>query len=287
MKKRFSISPHYSGLSVFYRVADCAVILAALYIAVDARGIKFSEDYLTAGILGCLLFVLVAGMLNLYRSWRGVSLWHEFRTMAACWGVAVLGLLFTAFASKETGGYSRLAIGGWFLSAPFLLAFYRGFVRHGLRSCRRRGIGTRKAAIAGAGMLGQRLSRFLSRSTWVGYEVAAFYDDFKQPAAKDSGCHIAGTMEDLIRDAKEGKFDTVFIALPMRAEERIRKLVDALGDTSVSVYFAPDFFVFDLVQSREMILGGIPVISVFESPFSGTISRITKRTEDVCWPPWH
>ncbi len=119
---------------------------------------------------------------------------------------------------------------------------------------------------------------------WMGYAVTAFYDDFRDEPV-ESGAElnipVCGTLDALIEDCHKHKFDTVFIALPLRAEERIRQVVDALGDTSVSVHLVPDFFVFDLIQSRAVIVNGIPMLSVFESPFAAPLSRWIKRLEDV------
>jgi putative colanic acid biosynthesis UDP-glucose lipid carrier transferase len=55
----------------------------------------------------------------------------------------------------------------------------------------------------------------------------------------------------------------------MRAEKRIQSLLDQLANSTVSVYIVPDFFVFELLHSRWMHVGGLPVVSVFESPIYG------------------
>ena len=42
----------------------------------------------------------------------------------------------------------------------------------------------------------------------------------------------------------------IFISQPISAQPRIRKLLDDLQDTTASVYFLPDVYVFDLMQAR-------------------------------------
>ena len=66
----------------------------------------------------------------------------------------------------------------------------------------------------------------------------------------------------------------------MRAEDRIRYLLDQLSDSTVSVYIVPDFFVFELLHSRWTNMGGLPAVSVFENPFFG-VDGIAKRVTDV------
>ena len=68
----------------------------------------------------------------------------------------------------------------------------------------------------------------------------------------------------------------------MRAEERIRGVLDELGDTTASVYIVPDFFVFQLLHSRWTDILGLPAVSVFENPFYG-IDGLAKRLSDLAF----
>jgi putative colanic acid biosynthesis UDP-glucose lipid carrier transferase len=53
-----------------------------------------------------------------------------------------------------------------------------------------------------------------------------------------------------------------------------------LHDTTASVYFTPDIFMFDLIQGRMDTIGGIPVLAVCETPFCG-MNAIIKRASDI------
>jgi putative colanic acid biosynthesis UDP-glucose lipid carrier transferase len=66
----------------------------------------------------------------------------------------------------------------------------------------------------------------------------------------------------------------------MRAEKRIRHLLQQLADTTASVYLVPDFFVFELLHARWTDINGLPVVSVFENPFYG-VDGMLKRGCDV------
>jgi putative colanic acid biosynthesis UDP-glucose lipid carrier transferase len=76
--------------------------------------------------------------------------------------------------------------------------------------------------------------------------------------------------------------DRIYITFPMRAEDRIRGVLERLGDTTASVYVAPDFFVFQLLHSRWTDILGLPVVSVFENPFYG-IDGLAKRLSDLAF----
>ena len=53
-----------------------------------------------------------------------------------------------------------------------------------------------------------------------------------------------------------------------------------LADTTASVYVVPDFFVFELLHSRWTNIGGLPAVSIFETPLYGVGGAI-KRVIDV------
>jgi putative colanic acid biosysnthesis UDP-glucose lipid carrier transferase len=70
------------------------------------------------------------------------------------------------------------------------------------------------------------------------------------------------------------------LALPLRAEGRIRAVIEALKDTTASIYYVPDIFTFTLMQACLTELRGIPLISICETPFLG-INGWLKRLEDI------
>ena len=57
-------------------------------------------------------------------------------------------------------------------------------------------------------------------------------------------------------------------------------LLDDLRDTTASIYYVPDIFVYDLIQARTADLAGMPVIAMCETPFYG-YRGIVKRLMDV------
>jgi putative colanic acid biosynthesis UDP-glucose lipid carrier transferase len=84
----------------------------------------------------------------------------------------------------------------------------------------------------------------------------------------------------LIAVAKKGDIDIVYITLALKAEDRIAQIIAELSDTTVSVYYVPDFFGFDLLRSQWSSVGNIAVVSIYDSPFYG-IDGFFKRLFDV------
>ena len=53
-----------------------------------------------------------------------------------------------------------------------------------------------------------------------------------------------------------------------------------MQDTTASIYFLPDIYVFDLIQARFDSVAGLPVVAICESPFTG-INSMIKRGSDI------
>ena len=52
---------------------------------------------------------------------------------------------------------------------------------------------------------------------------------------------LMGTIDELIHLTQSGKFEVIFIALPLKAQVRIAEILEKCGDTTASVHLIPDF----------------------------------------------
>jgi len=194
----------------------------------------------------------------------------------------VVGLLvLLGWATRTVGSFDPRVIAAWVLLTPVALVsaeiampllLPRLLASEGL---------TRVAVIAGAGPLGRKLAERIAGSPLAGIRVAGFFDD-RAPGrvgAFDSG-RVLGSLDELADYAKRNRVDLIYLTLPMASQPRIMKLLDELHDTTASVYFTPDIFIFDLIQGRMDSIGGIPVLAVCETPFSG-MNGVVKRASDI------
>jgi putative colanic acid biosysnthesis UDP-glucose lipid carrier transferase len=90
---------------------------------------------------------------------------------------------------------------------------------------------------------------------------------------------VAGEVDQLFRDLDDGSLDQIWIALPLRAEARIRELLERLRRYSVQVRFVPDIFNFTLLHHSMTEIAGLPVINLTESPLEGA-NLLLKKLED-------
>jgi len=271
-------------LAPIMRLVDFALIYVALWLPTYARGEVWEQRSWAAATIAAVLFMVIGQSLRLYESARGTSLRAQLMRIWSGWFVAVVPvLLFLLFISKQSEEYSRIVVSSWFVLAPFLVSIWRATTTLALRELRGRGYNRRAAAIIGMTELGEQLALQMEAVPSLGLEVYGFYDD-----RLDERCHPipeslgqrAGSLKDVVEAARAGEIDLIYIALPLRAEPRINKLLRELSDTTATVYLAADFLVFDLLHARWGTLGGVPTVSLHETPFYG-VDGWLKRLEDI------
>ena len=277
------LKPHYPTLLTLWRFADGAWIAVAYWLSAALLGHTVVGRDTSAVAFGVAAFFLAGEATGLYGQWRGAPVKREVLRVWWTWGLVVPLLLLLAFATKSSTAFSRLVVTGWFVLTPVLLTAWRGLARLGLQEIRRRGRNTRSVAVVGATRMGEDLARLIIESPWLGLHVGGFYDDRQQDRRhqipEELG-RVRGSLDDIVRDAKLGKIDIVYITLPARAEPRINAITARFADSTCSVYLVPDFYVSDLLKSRWSSVGDIPVVSIFESPFYG-VDGWLKRVEDI------
>ncbi len=68
---------------------------------------------------------------------------------------------------------------------------------------------------------------------WAGTSSATMMiDKLIAKALKTKQRQLLGDWNQMLQDARAGKVDTILITLPMRAEQRIREVLDKLSDTT-------------------------------------------------------
>ena len=112
-------------------------------------------------------------------------------------------------------------------------------------------------------------------------ELAGVFDDRGESRLKRvKNSQLLGRLRELPDFVKEHRIQFIYLSLPMASQPRILHVLDELKDTTASIYFVPDMFVTDLIQGRSGTVCGTPVISVCESPFTGS-NGIIKRASDI------
>ena len=260
------------------KLADSLAVVIGLILVLCLFPEANSRSTIIVGLVAIGIYGWIAELLGVYRNWRGIGFAREATCTTLAWAVAfaILGALgqFTEYSTELNGR----VLFYWLLVSPTISLCFRNVFRKVTRWMIRRGIRTRKFAVAGLNDLGAQLVENVRKSPDLGYEFVGYFDD-RDDNRDNVDAQCQGTIADMVEKTKSGEIQVVFITVPMRAEERIRSFITELSDTTASVYIVPDLFVFQLLHSRWSEVQGVPVVSIFENPFYG-IDGVLKRSLD-------
>jgi len=272
-----------SPLRAVQKASEAITIAGSLYLSQWMVGQHTSQSS-TPAIAVAVVLYLVFSELNApsaHSARRSPGL--DLIRVLLNWSLTVMGLSVLAFFTRHGEYFARSSIFAWIVLTGACLGLVQMMFHIGIDLLFSAGWRRRRCAVAGLNELGIQLLTNSRANPECGLDVIGFYDDRLNSRHKIDQKTMElfqGKLDLLIEQAKSGSIDTVFITLPMRAENRIRWLLDQLADTTASVYIVPDFFVFELLHSRWNSIGGLPAVSVFESPLYG-VDGMVKRGFDV------
>ncbi len=242
---------------------DCAVVVAYLWILLIWYRVPWSPYYTRLSVIVVVLCLVTFQSFQLYRSWRGWKFFQEFLVILRAWGTVIGLLLFYFFIFKISHAYSRVAFMIWSLTTPLVLFVLHVVARKILRHFRAQGKNVRHAVVAGAGDLGLALAKELESIPWAGIEVLGFFDDKVEESEelKAMGKPILGNIATLTGYLESNDIDYVYIALPMRAEKKIFKILRECRSLGARIYLVPDLYVYGLHHAQMQSLGNLLVLN--------------------------
>lgn len=261
-----------------HRILDFLIPPFILYLTIFAHEINWDTRYQNIAILSAVLIITINQFNGLYHSWRGRSIFQGVLILIKSWLFVFAILIMLAFMLKVSEDYSRLVLGIWFVAAPGMLIFYRIVLRNILATLYKKGHFTKIAAIYGSGGCSKQLEEIFQNNTWLGYRIAGFFDNSPETEGDKM---ILGGKNELLKLAKSGAIQTVYIALPLDRGNEIKELLNDLSDTTITVKYIPDFFSFDLLHASMTTVSGMPVINLYDTPLNDPAKVFIKRLEDI------
>lgn len=265
-----------SLISMMQRFSDIFTIFSGLYLVSYIDGQDFNYFHVLMALTALVLFQMIGGITDFYRSWRGVKFSTELNLILQNWTLSIIfaaGLL--SFANNYDFTLNKILKWYFFVCIGFVI--FRILIRYVSRAVRKLGYNTRRVAVAGSMPVGVNLLRSFQEEPWIGFSVTGIYNDTH---VQLDDIFYAGNFEQLVEDAKNGKLDRIYIAMNMGDEKKLKNLVKKLTNTTCSVMLIPDVFTFNILQSRIEEVNGVPVVPLFDTPMNG-INMVFKRLEDL------
>jgi putative colanic acid biosysnthesis UDP-glucose lipid carrier transferase len=269
------------AVALVNRIIPPAVMLLALLACMGIYGETLRLHYQVLGLVALLLGFLLFRGNGAWEPFSRRNRWATSVSVIMAWVLLIGVLLMLGYMTQASEMFSRRVLLTWFVITPpaiilSQLLAYRLFLPVA-RSAER----GRRVVVAGANELGKSLAARINTDPGMGMQLVGFFDD--RSSDRLGGLpdgRLIGGLADLPDYVRSHQVDVIFIALPIRNVQRVSELIDELFDTTVSIYFLPDVFVFDLIQSRATDIGGLPAVALCETPFYGP-SGVVKRVSDI------
>lgn len=200
---------------------------------------------------------------------------QEIRQIIMAWLGAIIVMVLLGWVVEIIPPSKQPIFIFWCLVTPIILIIWHLITNLLIQKIRKIRDHNKKIAIVGDTRLGRELKSIFQQTDGVNLNYVSFYDD----KATDQQ-QLSGDIAELIKKAKKAEIDIIYITLALKAEFKIQALLAELADTTALVYYVPDLFIFDLLKSNLSYLHGIPVVSVYDTPFYG-MDGVLKRIFDI------
>ncbi|WP_079215298.1 undecaprenyl-phosphate glucose phosphotransferase [Herbaspirillum robiniae] len=265
---------------VFKRLLEPALIVTYLWILVRLNGLSFTGDYWVLAIMAFFVssyFFSEFHERRLRRNPQGVrSVTPIFVDWIAV--VAVLGVI--GYICEFYQQFSSPVIMAWAIGTPFGLMVSQYAQSRVMRDLHTKGE-VSKAIIIGVNPAALKLAERMENYPALMVRLMGFFDDReinRQP--QGSFTPLMGKMSDVAAYVRKHNINMVYISMPISAQPRVLQMIDELQDTTASIYFVPDIYIFNLIQARFDYVGGMAVMAICETPFTG-MNNFVKRVSDV------
>jgi putative colanic acid biosysnthesis UDP-glucose lipid carrier transferase len=261
-------------------VMPAVVAVASLYATIVFFGIVFDRSSQAIIIVAVLCLILVQPPREVTTQLTSARI-SAVADVIFRWLLLLGVMLAIGYVTRSLAEYPRRIFITWAVVTPVALVFSTLAMQELMHRFLMSAFDNRSAIFAGYNNSSLELARRLNNNPAMRLEVSGFFDDRSsdrlglEPDAK-----LIGSLSDLSAYVKEHGTDVIFIALPIRHVKRVMNLLDDLRDTTASIYYVPDIFVFDLIQARSGEVHGIPVVAMCETPFYG-YRGVTKRLTDI------
>ena len=267
------------------RVVEFLAVLVTGAIAVELVQDTLSTDdgalYMRVVIVAAIAYATLAESLGCYDVDAQFSLRRAWQRVMSTWVTVALFMITLGFLLKSSDVVSRGWALGWFGTGGVTLLTLRAVSTLWVRRLKRRGTFNQRVAIFGAGAQGARFAEYVQTHDRLTISLVGFFDDRRDGRVPTAAANVPvlGNLSALVSMIRDGRVDQVVVALPWSAEMRLQQVVSRLALTPVKIRLAPDLASFVFARRPLVMLGEMPMMTLFERPISG-IDATVKSLED-------
>jgi putative colanic acid biosysnthesis UDP-glucose lipid carrier transferase len=272
-------------LSYLLRGLDVLAVIGSGLLAYYYKfgNVDLPIPYRNAMIIAGIFTVIIFSFFRIYESVRTKNFWVHIRTLTQALTLVLTLLACLAFLTKTGEDFSRAWFCYWVTISLIFLSLFRGSLLILLRVMRANRWNERRVIVIGTSELSSRLIESVQQALWTGFRIMAIFNDDEEQGAP---AEIAG-IKVLRLPANIGEFlaaqkqsiDEIWLAMPLSAEQRVKKLLHELRHETVTIRMVLDIFGFGLLKSSMTDLAGFPALNLSATPMVG-LNRVVKAIED-------
>lgn len=268
-------------LSVTQWLIAPVLSVSSFVIILYYSGILLEDHYLAMSIIIFLLSLIILKDSDLFESENSVDAQAQGSNLLIYWAVMIFAMVFIGYLTGTTDLFDVNVLYIWALITPVLILatnfIFRTFLLLSLKSAKNQ----RKVVMVGANEESHKLAEHILGNPMYGLNFVGYFDDRPEERTDiPMGAPYLGAMDKLQAYVKNNGIDLIYITLPISKQQRVLDLLDKLHDTTASIYFTPDIFVYELIQARMDNIGDMPLVALCETPFSG-LNGVLKRVSDI------
>ena len=190
--------------------------------------------------------------------------------LASAWSVVFLIVIGASFFAKAGDMFSRVWLGGFYVSGLVVLITSRRLLFLLVRKWTREGRLTRRTVIVGGGVSGEHVIEELRRQKDSGVKIIGLFDDRgdERSSADCAGERKLGVVDDLVEFGRRTRVDLVIFSLPISAEDRILQMLKKLWVLPVDIRLAAHTNKLQFRPRSYSYIGNVPVLDVFDRPIA-------------------
>lgn len=271
----------YSDGAQRQKISTCSfVVVLDMYLSCRALEMTFSGRYIALAILACVIYSSIRRQLRQLVDYPARLEYDETKELIFGWALTVIVLVLVLDIMEMAFLFDKVVLRAWAVATAVALPVIHALFRRrqfswasNLEIC--------STVIIGVNEVSARVSKTCKDERRFGISLEGYFDDRsrnRMPIQLDRP--VLGMLADVVPYVKHNAIKKVFISGSLVHQSRVRKLASFLQDTTASIYIIQDNNEFLLTQPRVQNFGGLPIVSVCESPILGS-DRVLKRTFDI------
>jgi polysaccharide biosynthesis protein PslA len=259
--------------AIIVRIVQASDLLLLLFSGLLVKGVLTPRYWLRsdgalflATLVGSVVATVFLSRAGTYRLPSLSPLGKSLRILALPLLAGAGSMVVCLFLMRDVSIVFRESPFLWLLFSAVLLTASRGYLLRVLRRWTQSGKLARRVAVIGAGEFSREFIERL-RAEPHAYTVVGLYDDRRSriPGVQE-GVRVRGTVRDLLARSREEEIDLIVIALPLRAVERISRILEEIGSAVADICLTTDFAGFRYKSSQISAVGSNPVVLIDERP---------------------